>query len=113
MASKKKLKKLFPHLMGEIEAKKSAVRIRSVRTSVKGGEKAISGHKLQGYVPDVIDFIRRCDTDEQALEIISYLESRKEITPAYAEKLREQLKKKGLRSFGTKKEHGYYFRVTE
>jgi len=46
----------------------------------------------------------------QAREIIDYLERKGRITPEYAEKLRRQLKEKGLRSFGPKKEPGYYFK---
>ena len=54
--------------------------------------------------------MRRCDNSEQAEEIIHYLEERKEITSEYAKKLRNQLKKRGVRSFGTKKENDYYLR---
>jgi hypothetical protein len=61
-------------------------------------------------VPDVIDFIRRCDTEEQAEEIIGYMEKRGEIEKQYARKLREQLKDKGVRSFGPKKEEDYYLK---
>jgi hypothetical protein len=61
-------------------------------------------------VPDVIDFIRRCDTEEQAEEIIAYMEKRGEIEKQYAERLRKQLKDKGVRSFGPKKEENYYLK---
>ncbi|HID90353.1 TPA: DUF2095 domain-containing protein [Candidatus Bathyarchaeota archaeon] len=109
--SKKELRKLFPYLMDEIEKKKGTVRIRSVRTIAGRGERAVSYDRLRGYMPDVVDFIRRCDTEEEALEIIDFMERKGEITPAYAERLREQLKTRGLRSFGLKKERGYYFRI--
>jgi hypothetical protein len=33
-----------------------------------------------------------------------------EIDGKYAQKLRRQLREKGVRSFGTKKEHDYYLR---
>jgi hypothetical protein len=61
-------------------------------------------------MPDVIDFIRRCDTEEQAEEIIAYMEKRGEIEKQYAERLRKQLKDKGVRSFGLKKEENYYLK---
>jgi hypothetical protein len=61
-------------------------------------------------VPDVIDFIRRCDNEKQAVEIINYLERRNEIGSAYAKKLKKQLEEKGVRSFGSKKQEDYYSR---
>ena len=73
------------------------------------GEKS-SYESFKGYTPDIIDFIRRCDREEQAEEIINYLEKRGEISYKYAEKLRRQLEEKGVRSFGSKKEHYYYFK---
>jgi len=83
-----------------------------VRTDVKTGEKAVS-KRFVHYAPDVIDFVRRCDTEEQAEEIISYMEKRGEIEKQYAKKLRKQLEEKGVRSFGPKKEENYYFKHDE
>ncbi len=107
--TKEQFKKMFPHLADELEQGEVKVGISSVRSDVKAGEKAASSH-FNGYAPDVIDFLRRCDTEEQAVEIIDFMERRKEIGTKYAEKLRKQLKEKGVRSFGPKKEHGYYFK---
>jgi hypothetical protein len=72
-------------------------------------EKAVA-KKFVGYTPDVIDFIRRCDKAEDAEDIIFYLEKRREISSGYANKLRKQLKTKGVRSFGPKKEDDYYLK---
>jgi len=105
---KETFRKLFPNLAREMELGECKVTINSVRTDLKAGEKAVS-KKFEHYMPDVVDFIRRCDTEEQAEEIIDYMEKRGEITPEYAKKLRKQLKKEGVRSFGPKKEAGYYF----
>jgi len=66
--------------------------------------------RFAGYDPDVIDFIRRCSGEEEALEIIEYLRGREEITVEEAERLYRQLEEEGLRSFGPKKELGYYER---
>ncbi|AIF70011.1 hypothetical protein PAP_08115 [Palaeococcus pacificus DY20341] len=63
---------------------------------------------FSGYSPTVIDFLRRCETDDEALEIINWLEERGEITHKMAKELRIQLVKKGVRSFGSKKEWGWY-----
>jgi len=58
--------------------------------------------------PDVISFLRRAETDEQALEIINFCQKRGEISEEYANELKVQLGIYGIRSFGTKKEPGYY-----
>jgi hypothetical protein len=64
-------------------------------------------------MPDVIDFIRRCDSNKQAEEIINYLRKRGEVNREYARKLRRQLKEKGVRSFGPKKEEDYYSKQSD
>jgi len=107
---KEQFKKMFPNLAREIiNEEDQKVTITAVRSDIETGEKASSG-KFRGYNPDVIDFLRRCDTDEQAIEIIDYLEKRKEISEKYASHLRRQLEEKGIRSFGSKKEDGYYLK---
>lgn len=106
---KKEFKKMFPRLAGELENKEQKIGITSVRSDLKTGEKA-SSRKFVGYTPDVIDFLRRCDNEKQAKEIIGYLEKRGEINQEYAQRLRKQLKEKGVRSFGTKKEDDYYLK---
>lgn len=106
---KERLRKIFPKLAKEIERGESKLSIRSVRSDIKVGERATSGC-FDGYDPDVIDFLRRCDTEEQAFEIIDFMESRHEINTDYAEKLRKQLKEKGVRTFGSKKEDDYYLK---
>jgi len=84
--------------------------INAVRDDIETGEKAASSESFVHYMPDVIDFIRRCDTKEQAEEIIDYMEKRGEIKKQYAENLRKQLRERGVRSFGPKKEENYYFK---
>jgi len=106
---KEKFRKMFPNLARELEDDEDKVSISSVRSDATTGEKAVSERFLH-YMPDVIDFIRRCDTEQQAEEIIAYMEKRGEVSQDYAQKLRKQLKDKGVRSFGPKKEEGYYFK---
>ena len=106
---KKAFKKMFPNLAKELESEDNKVSMNSVRTDVQTGEGATS-ERFVHYMPDVIDFIRRCDTEEQAEEIIAYMEKRGEIDRRYAERLRKQLKDKGVRSFGPKKEENYYLK---
>ncbi|MEM3823931.1 MAG: DUF2095 family protein [Candidatus Bathyarchaeia archaeon] len=109
---KETFKKLFPNLAKELESNEHKVSINSVRTDIQTGERA-STQRFAHYMPDVIDFIRRCDTEEQAKEIIDFMEKRGEIEKQYAKKLRKQLREKGVRSFGPKKEENYYFKHGE
>ena len=106
---KKKFQKMFPNLAQELETGNCETKINSVRSDPTTGEQAVS-KKFADYSPDVIDFLRRCDKADQAEEIIDYMEKRKEISCEYATKLRKQLKKKGVRSFGSKKEDDYYLK---
>jgi hypothetical protein len=105
----KRFRRMFPNLAEELENGNCGTKINSVRIDATTGEKAIS-KKFADYNPDVIDFLRRCDKAEQAEEIIDYMEKKKEISCEYATKLRKQLKKKGVRSFGSKKEDDYYLK---
>lgn len=106
---KKRFRRMFPHLARELEVREHGVGITSVRSNVQTGEEAAS-RKFAGYTPDVIDFLRRCDDERQAEEIIGYLERRGEISRDYAKRLRKQLKEKGVRSFGSKKGDDYYLK---
>ena len=122
---KKSLKKMFPHLYKELETGDVRVPINAVRKNPQEAEEAVEGKdyeeeelasctetpdKLRHFNPCAVDFIRRCDTEAQAEEIIAYLQKKGEITQEYAEELRCQLKREGVRSFGPKKEENYYFR---
>jgi hypothetical protein len=111
---KERFRKMFPNLAREISDEEKKVTIDSIRTEAEAAEKSAATKKnLSNYDPDVIDFLRRCDNVQQAEEIITYMQNRGEVTPDYAKKLRQQLKKKGIRSFGSKKEEGYYFKASE
>jgi hypothetical protein len=107
---KEKFHKMFPNLADEMEKRTCETKIHAVRSDVAAAEKAVVPKRFAGYNPDAIDFLRRCEKPEQAEEIICYLEKRQEISPEYAKKLRKQLKTKGVRSFGAKKEDDYYLK---
>ncbi|MEA1905311.1 MAG: DUF2095 family protein [Candidatus Hadarchaeota archaeon] len=102
---KDEFRRKFPKLAQEMEGT-GTVRVDAIRTSAKEAEKA--AHTVQGYEPTVVDFIRRCESDKQALEIINFLEDRGKIESNYAKRLRAQLARRGLRSFGSKKNLGCY-----
>jgi hypothetical protein len=97
-------KKRFPTLAKEMEEGKGKADLEFEVEPPK------PQRKFAGYDPNVIDFIRRCSGEEEALEIIEYLRGREEITVEEADRLRRQLEEEGLRSFGPKKEPGYYER---
>jgi hypothetical protein len=107
--NQKSFKKMFPNLSKELEVDQNKVQINSVRVDPCEAEQSVSD-TFRHYTPTVQDFIRRCDTKAQAEEIISFMEKKGELTKEQAGQLRTQLKKKGLRSFGSKKEENYYFK---
>ena len=109
---KETMRKMFPNLAKELDLDDNKVAINSVRTDASTAEDAAS-KRFSHYMPDVIDFIRRCDSTKQAEEIIAYMEKRGEIEKQYAAKLRKQLRINGVRSFGPKKEHDYYLKHGE
>jgi len=102
-------RKIFPHLAEELEKVPRETESTSIRVDLEKDE-TDSVSKFQGYLPDVIDFLRRCETEDEGLEIINYLETRLEIDHQYAEKLRRQLSTKGIRSFGKMKGNDYYLK---
>ena len=103
----KTFKRLFPNLYREIMLKRMYVSIDAVRTDIEEGEREAEKCREPG-MPTPIDYLRRCENDEEAFEVINYLERRGEIDREKAEKLRKQVRERGVRSFGSKKEWGYY-----
>lgn len=97
--SRDEFKKKFPNLAREFEEGEYYV-LRIER----------SRDPWRGYEPNVVDFIRRADSVEEAIEIIDYLLKKGELGDEEAEKLKKQLKDKGLRSFGPKKGPDYYLK---
>ena len=103
----KTFKKLFPNLYREMMLKRMSISIDAVRLDQEEAEKEASKPKAP-TMPTAIDYLRRCDTDDEALKVVDYLEKRGEITGDQAEKFRKQIREHGVRSFGKKKEWGYY-----
>jgi hypothetical protein len=95
-------KKRYPALAKEMEEGKGKA---DLRFEVEAPQPK---RKFAGYEPGVLDFLRRCSCDEEALEIIEYMKGRGEVTGEEAEALCAQLREKGVRSFGSKKEPGHY-----
>jgi len=117
------IKKMFPNLFKELEGGVNKVAIEGVRANASRAEeseidareisietKTVPTEKFRHYNPDITDFIRRCDTKAQAEEIVAFMLKRGEITEEYACEVRDKLRREGIRSFGPKKEDGYYFK---
>lgn len=104
LLKEEEFKKRFPNLAKEMEKGESKADLNFTIEIPK------ARRKFSGYDPNETDFIRRCNTIEEAREIINYLEYRKEISIKRAEELRTQLENHGLRSFGRKKVKDYYER---
>lgn len=100
----KEFKKKYPALAKELEEGSGKADIEFTVEPPK------PKRRFKGYEPDVIDFIRRCSKDAEALEIIEYMKNREEITVEEAENLCKQLKEEGLHSFGKKKDPSHYER---
>ncbi|MCE7742488.1 MAG: DUF2095 domain-containing protein [Candidatus Heimdallarchaeota archaeon] len=97
----------FPVLFKEITEGKENFMEEEIRTST--GSKKV--RKFLGYTPGVIDFICRCSTVEEALEIITYMLLKGDISENHAKQLRKQLQEKGLEFFGEHRPPGYYEKV--
>lgn len=105
---KKKFRELFPHLADELENGKSVADLEDEIIRQKRSLNA--NRRWEGHDPDIIDFIRRCETPEQVAMIINYMSNEGKISPETAEKLRRQLEEEGVRSFGKQKDTGHYHR---
>ncbi|MBC7120696.1 MAG: DUF2095 family protein [Candidatus Methanosuratus sp.] len=95
--SENELKRDYPNLYKEI-------------TSSTGEERSIKVDRGRGYVPSIIDFLQRCDTDQEGFEVVDFMEKRGEISKHYAESLRKRIAESGIRSFGEKRVPGHYFK---
>ena len=116
MAKKRVLGDDFPALSDELEGGKTKTyRVGGVRTSAEeppsgDSDESVSAGREETFLPDVVDFIRRCDNESEALEIIEFMVKRRELTETQAKAMKKQLKEEGLRSFGAKKERDHYLR---
>jgi len=101
-------RQLYPAITEELETGDAKeFKIDGVRNVSNPPKRPV---KKETFVPNVVDYIRRCDTVSQAEEIVDYLNTQGEITTGEARSIKKQLKSEGLRSFGTKKEKDYYLK---
>ncbi len=104
MSEDDEIRRDFPTLDKELkEGTTQTFKIDGVRTVTEE-----SKEENIEYTPDVIDYIRRCDTLSEAEEIVNFLTKQGEISPPQAKAIKSQLKSDGIRSFGAKKEKDHY-----
>ena len=117
--NKKELKKHLPHMIKEIYNQNKSIKIDSVDYKVEEIEKKKNEKDLSNPEeltnPTVLDFIRRCSTNKEAIEILEYLLKRKEISNENYDFYKKEIEKKeGLRNLiemsGGVKKPGYYLR---
>ena len=101
-------KRECPSLVEEMGGQ-GTISLDSVRGSADEAERAATPTH-HGDEPTAVDYIRRCSTEDQAVEIINYLEAKGEVEAEHAKQLRAQLAEKGLGSFGKRRKPGCYER---
>ena len=117
---KKELETFTPHILAEISKENKTLRIDSIKHENKSSndhpKKVYSSHLPSELInPGVIDFIRRCSTQEEAVEILDYLFKKAEIRQEEYQKLKKQICQEGglkkiIEESGGFKKPGYYLR---
>ncbi len=120
---KENFRRRFPKLSGEVDEEVMGIPLDLTATDELNSKSsnALAKENVQkkpmrgfdGYDPTAVDFIRRCGSEKEAQEIVEYMEKKGEIERSEAQRMRSQLRTKGLRSFGVKKEYGYYLKSPE
>lgn len=117
---KDELSNQFPHLIEEISTKKKSLKIESINMDIepekeKTPKKNNNLYLNELYNPGVVDFLRRCTNKEDAIEILEYLISRKEILLEDYTKYKKIISQEGglkqlINELGGLKRPGYYMR---
>ena len=111
---KEELETYFPHLFSEITEKKKTIKMESVELEIdpptKVQKEAIPEELTN---PGAIDFIRRCKTNEEAIEILDYLLKKEDITLNKYNELKNLILQEGgleklINESGGFKDKGYY-----
>jgi len=115
--NKEDLRKLYPHLMEEIDNEEFSDEDDAFsmeeRKEPKSIKKNVQKQPDELINPGTTDFIRRCKDEKEAVEILDYLLSRKEISKKEYDEFKTRINKKnGLKELieecGGFKKPGYY-----
>lgn len=117
---KDELNKQFPHLIEEISTRKKSIKINSIDMDgeQENEEKPQESNNLypnELFNPGVIDFLRRCTKNEEAINILDYLMERNEITQQDYSRYENIISQEGglkqiIDEYGGLKRPGYYMR---
>lgn len=117
---KEELEEFVPHLINELSEKKKTLKMDSVNLEVediKEVEDEINNNLISKELvnPGVIDFIRRCKTKDEAIEILDFCLKREEIGRNEYERYKSIIMQKGgldkiIKECGGRKDPGYYER---
>lgn len=108
---KEYLEKRFPNLLESLKGKGKKIEIDGVEIDQKEEkeEEDKSESKTDKSMEEiVVDYIRLCEDEEEALDVIDFMEEKRGVNSIYTEQLRKKLETEGLRSFGSKREPGEY-----
>jgi len=90
-------KRKYPHLSKELE---EGIGVEKLSSLISTSEPPA--------MPGAVDYLRRCKSVQEALEVLDYLERTGELSKEHRQLLEAQLLSEGLESFGPKKDFGYY-----
>lgn len=103
----REFKRKFPHLYEELGDSTAAGNGDSESSMVQDAKPDVS----DGFPAEAISYIRRARTNDEAIEVVSYLRKRGELSEHDAAGILKQIKDEGVRSFGSLKTWGHYERV--
>lgn len=115
--AKTELEEIFPNLTSEINEGKKSIKISSIEKEEFLGINESDNFEIKYEEnlsnPGVIDFLRRCSTSEEAMEILEYINARKELTNDFFNYLKERISQeqgliKLIDECGGPKKIGYY-----
>ncbi|MBY9003023.1 MAG: DUF2095 family protein [Candidatus Lokiarchaeota archaeon] len=116
--AKTKLEEYFPNLTSEINEEKKTMKISSIEVEEDELRKVETNNVVIKYEenlsnPGVIDFLRRCSTSKEAMNILDYLNARKELSKEIFNYLKERISNnegllKLIEECGGPKKKGYY-----
>ena len=115
---REELEEKLPTLMAELSGKKKVIEIDSVSFESETESINVEDEIIKNYCenlsnPGAIDFLRRCHTTDEAIEILDYLLNRNELSPLDYSQIKELImRENGLNSLiqrcGGFKSRGYY-----
>lgn len=94
----------------EIQEDLSEFSAQEIKSQLQQRVKSKYSEDSELFYPKTEDFIRRCSTIDEAIEIIDHQLKMGEIDENKAEQLKKICSEKGIRFFGEKKEDNYYER---